>query len=150
MYAKTNDKYIVCKDYCIAHHDVKTCFLPTCKYPIILFRQFDELLQKSDTFCSTYQLVDCLYTLFRYRFNGKIFAKSRKVFDNVQRGVSFNQTNREVDKMLKIAKKRLLRKEFKQRFLSALRYNKSTQTNGSMFAERVEKAIKIEFELELI
>ena len=29
--AKTYEIYIVCTDYCIAHHDDKTCFLPACK-----------------------------------------------------------------------------------------------------------------------
>ena len=52
--------------------------------------------------------------------------------------------------MPSIAKKRLLRKKFKQHFVSALQKNKSTQTSGSVFAERIEKAKKTEFELELI
>ena len=39
---------------------------------------------------------------------------------------------------------------FKQHFMSALRKNKSTQTSGSVFAERIEKAKKTKFELELI
>ena len=52
--------------------------------------------------------------------------------------------------MSSIAKKRVLRKNFKQHFLSALQKNKSTQTSGSVFAERVEKAKKTNFELELI
>ena len=29
--ANTFEKNIVCKDYCIDHHDDKTCFLPACK-----------------------------------------------------------------------------------------------------------------------
>ena len=29
--AHTYEKYIVCKDYCIGHHDDKTCFLPAFK-----------------------------------------------------------------------------------------------------------------------
>ena len=52
--------------------------------------------------------------------------------------------------MPSIAKKSLLRKKFKQHFLSALRKDKSTQTSGSVFVERIEKAKKTEFELELI
>ena len=60
--AKTYEKYIVCKDYCIAHHDDKTCFLPSCKYHILLQGNVEELLKKLDTFCFTYQHVDCLYT----------------------------------------------------------------------------------------
>ena len=48
------------------------------------------------------------------------------------------------------AKKTLLRKKFKQHFMSALKKNKSTQTSGSVFAERIEKVKKTKFELELI
>ena len=161
FYAKTSEKslvissttygkYIVCKDYCIAHHDDKTCFLPICIYNVILLGEIEELLHKLDTFCFTYQHVDCLYTLFKYRFSGKNGAKSGYVFDNVQRATSFNQRNRGVDKMPSIAKKTLLRKKFKQHFLGALQKNKSTQTGGSKFAERIEKAKKTKLELELI
>ena len=94
--------------------------------------------------------MDCLYTLFKYRFRGKIIANSGNVFDNVERGISFNQRNRGVDKIPSIAEKRLLRKKFKQHFKSALQKNKSTQTSGSVFAERIEKVKKTIFELELI
>ena len=94
--------------------------------------------------------MDCLYTLFKYRFSGKVIAKSGNVFDNVQRPIFFNQRNRGVDKMPSIAKKRLLRRKFKQHFMSALQKNKSTQTSGSVFAERIEKAKKTKFELELM
>ena len=52
--------------------------------------------------------------------------------------------------MPSIAKKRHLRKKFKQHFMSALQKNKSTQTSGSVFAERIEKVKKTKFELELI
>ena len=148
--AKTYEKYIVCKDYCIAHHNKKTCSLPACKYYIILLGEIEELLHKLDTFCSTYQHVDCLYALFKYRFSGKIIANSGNVFDNVQKAISFNQRNTGVDKMPSIAKKRLLRKKFKQHFMSALQKNTSTQTSGSVFAEKIEKVKKTKFELELI
>ena len=148
--AKTYEKYIVCKDYCIAHHDEKTCSLPACKCHIIRLGEIEELLHKLDTFCLTYQHVDCLNTLFKYRFNGKVIAKSVNVFENVQRAISFNRRNRGADKMPSIGKKRLLRKKLKQHFMSALQKNKSTQTSGSMFAERIEKAKKTKFELEIV
>ena len=146
--ANTYEKHIVCKDYCIAHHDEKTCFLPACKHHIILLGEIEELLHKLDTFCFTYQHVDCLYTLFEYRVSEKFIANSGKVFDNVQRAIAFNQKNRGVDKMPSITKKRLMRKKSKQHFMSTLQRNKSTQTSGSMFAERIEKAKKNKFELE--
>ena len=61
---KTYEKNIVCMDYCIAHHDDKTCSLPAYKYRNIIPGEIEKLLHKLDTFCSTYQHVDCLYTLF--------------------------------------------------------------------------------------
>ena len=146
----TYEKYIICKDYCIAHHDDKTCFLPACKYHIVLLGNVQELLKKLDTFCFTYQHVDCLYTLFKYRFSGKVIAKSGQVFDNVQRAVDFNQRNKGLDRMPSIAKKRLLRKKYKKHLFSSFQTTKSTQTGGSVFAERIEKVKKTKFELDLI
>ena len=139
FFAKTYGKYMVFKDYCIAHHDDKTCFLPACKCHNILLGEIEELLLKLDTFCFTLEHADCLYTLFRYRFSGKIIAKSGNVFDNVQRAFSFNQTNRGVDKVPSIAEKRLLRKKVKQHCVNTLQKNKSTQTSNSVFAERIER-----------
>ena len=52
--------------------------------------------------------------------------------------------------MLSIAQKRLLRKKITQHFMSARQMNKSTHTSGSVSAERIEKAKKTKFELELI
>ena len=103
--ATTFEKYIVCKDYCIAHHNEKTCFLPACKNHIVLLGNVQELLKKLDTFCFTYQQVDCLYKLFKYRFSGKVIAKSRQVFDNVQRAFDFNHRNKGSDRIPSIAKK---------------------------------------------
>ena len=103
-----------------------------------------------DTFCFTYQHVDSLYTVFKYRFSGKVIAESGKVFDNVQRAVDFNHRNKGVDKMPSIAKKRLLGKKFQKHLFSSFQKTKTTQTSGSMFAERIEKVKMTKFELELI
>ena len=108
--AKTYENHIVCKAYCVAHQDDKTCSLPACKYHIIILGEIEELLHKLGTLRFTYQHVDCFYTLFKYRFSGKIIARIGIVFYNVQRAISFKQRNRRVDKMPNIAKKRLLRK----------------------------------------
>ena len=148
--ATTYEKYIFCKDYCIAHHNDKTCFLPFCKYHILLLGNVEELLKNLETFCITYQHVDCLYTLFKYRFSGKIIAKSGQVFDNAQRAVDFNQRNKGVDRMPSIAKKRLLRKKYKKHLFSSFQQTKTTHTNGSVFADRIEKVKKTKFELDLI
>ena len=148
--ANIYEKFIVCKDYCIAHHNEKTCFLPACKYHIVLLGNVQELLKKLDSFCFTYQQVDYLYTLFKYRFSGKVIAKSGQVFDNVQRAVECNHRNKGVDRMPSIAKKRLLRKRYKKHLFSSFQKTKATQTSGSVFAERIEKVKKNKFEFELI
>ena len=148
--ATTYEKYIVCKDYCIAHHNEKTCFLPACKYHIALLGNVQELLKNLDTFCFTYQHVDCLYTLFKYGFSAKVIAKSGQVYDDVQRAVDFNHRNKEVDRMPSIAKKRLLRKKYKKHLFSSFQKTKTTQTSGTVFAERIEKVKKTKFELNLI
>ena len=97
--ANTYEKYIVRKKSCTACHDDKVCFLLNCRYHIILIGNIKELLQKLDAFCFNYQHVDCLYTLFKYRFNGKIVIKSGQLFDYLQRVVQFNQQNRGVERM---------------------------------------------------
>ena len=148
--ATTYEKHIVCKDYCIAHHNEKTCFLPACKYHIVLLGNIQKLLKTLDTFCFNYQHVDCLYTFFKYRFCGKVIAKSGQVFDNVQRAVDFNHRNKGVDRMPSITKKRLLRKKFEKHLFSSFRKTKTTQTSRSLYAERIEKVKKTNFEFELI
>ena len=77
--ANNYEKFIVSKEYCIARHNDKMCFLPNCRYHIILKGNIKDLLQKLDAFCFNYHHVDCLYTLFKYRFSGKIVVKSGKL-----------------------------------------------------------------------
>ena len=136
--ANTYEKYIVCKDYCVGHHDDETCILPSCKYHIVLLGNVEELLKKLDSFCFTYQHVDCLYTLFEYRFIGKVVVKSGQVFDNVQRAVDFNQRNKGVDRMPSIAKKRLLRKKYKKHLFSSFQKTTTTQTSGSVLQKELK------------
>ena len=52
--------------------------------------------------------------------------------------------------MPSIAKKKLLRKKYKKQLLSSFQKTKSTQTSGSVFADRIEQVKKPKFELELI
>ena len=72
------------------------------------------------------------------------------MFDNVQRAVDFNHRNKGVDRIPSIAKKRLLRKKFKKHLFSSFHKTKATQTSGSVFAERIEKVKKTQFELDFI
>ena len=52
--------------------------------------------------------------------------------------------------MPSVAEKRLLRKKYKKHLLSSFQKTKSTQTSGSVFADRIEQVKKSKFELELI
>ena len=148
--ANTYEKFIVSKEYCIARHDDKMCFLPNSRYHIILKGNILELLLKLVAFCFNYQHVDCLYTFFKYRFIGKIVIKSGQAFDILHKAVHFNQQNTGVERKPSIAKKRLLRKKYKKNLLSSMQKTKSTQTSGSVFADRIEQVKKTKFELELI
>ena len=140
----------MCNDYCVAFHNDKTCFVSNCKFHIILLGNVEELLKELDPFCFTYQHMGCLYTRFKYQFSGKVIAKSGQVFDNVQRAVDFNQKNKGVNRMPRIAKKRLLRKKFKKHLYSYFQQTKTTQSRCSVFAERIEKVKKTKFELDVI
>ena len=148
--ANSYKNYIVSRGYCIARHDDKMCFLPNCRYHIILIGNCKELLQKMDEFCFNYQHVDCLNTHFKYRFSGEIVVKSGQLFDNLQRAVPFNQQNRGVDRMPSIARNRLLRKKYRKDLLSSFQKTRSTQTSGSVSADRIEQVKKTKFESELL
>ena len=126
--ANTYEKYIVSKEYCIARHEVRMHFLPNCRYHNIL----KELLQKLGALCINYQHVDCLYTLFKYGFSGKVSVKGAQLFDNVQRAVHFNHQHRGVDRMPSIAKKRFLRKKYIEHLL---RLNRRKLVNQSLKTE---------------
>ena len=146
----TYEKYIVSKEFCIARHDDKMCFLHNCRYHILLIGIIKGLLQKKNAFCFYYQHMDCLYTFFKPHFSGKIFVESVQLFDSVQRAAHFNHQNRGVDRMPSIAKKRLLRKKYKKPLLSSFQKTKLTQTSGSVFADRIEQIEKNKFKLEPI
>ena len=74
--ANKYEKYIVIEEYCIVPHHDKMCFLPNCRYHILLKGNLKELLQKLNAFCFNNQQVDCLHTLFKYRFTGITFVKN--------------------------------------------------------------------------
>ena len=52
--------------------------------------------------------------------------------------------------MPSIAEKKLLRRKYKKHLLSSFQKTKSTQTSGSVFADKTEQVRKTKFELELI
>ena len=144
--ANTYEKYIVCKNYCIAHQDDKTCILPACKYHIRLLGDVEELLKKSwvhfGSPINTWT-VCILYTLFEYRFSGKVVAKSGQVFANMQRAVDFNHRNKGVDRMPSIAKKRLLRKSSKSIYSAPFRRQKQRRPVVQCLQKELKKSKRL-------
>ena len=69
------------------------------------------------------------------------------MFDNGQRAVDFNHRNKGVAECRALGK-RFLRKKFKKHLFSSFQKTKTTQTSGSVFAERIGKAKTTKFELE--
>ena len=57
--ANTYENYFTSKQYCAVRHDDKMCFLPNCRYHIILIGNIKDLLQKLDAVCFNYQHEDC-------------------------------------------------------------------------------------------
>ena len=78
--ANTYEKYLVSKDYCVAQHEDSMCTVPNCKYHILLIAEKDknDLMQKLDTFCFLYQLVDCLHTLSSIALMERLLPKMDK------------------------------------------------------------------------
>ena len=140
----------MCNDYCVAFHNDKTCFVSNCKVHIILPGNVEELIKKFDTFCFTYQHLDCLYTLLKFRFNGKILVKSRQVFDNVQRAVGLITETKEWTECRALQERGSCGKKFKKHFFSSFQKTKTTQTSRSVLAERIDKLKKTKIELERI
>ena len=129
----------MCNDYCVAFYNDKTCSVSICKLHVILLGNVEELLKKLDTFCFTYQHVDFLYTLFKYRFSGKVSAKSGQVFDNVQRAVDCNHRSKGVDRMPSIARKRLLREKFKKQLFSSFLKTEKHRLVGQCLQKELKK-----------
>ena len=138
------------KEYCIARHNDKVCFLPSCRYHNILMGNSKELLQKLDAFCFNYQHVDCVYTLFKYRFSAKIVVKCGLLFDKMQRGSSFQPAKQENGQNAQHREKENLEGKVQKLLFSSIQKTKSTQTSGSVFADRIEQGKKTKLQLKLL
>ena len=124
FFCKHVQKKFVCNDYCVAFHNDKSCFVSDCNFHIIPLGNVDVRPKKLDTFCFTYQHVDCLYTLFKYRFSEKTIAKTGQVFDKVQRPVEFNHRNKGLDICREHCKKEAPAEKVQNAFIQLLSEDK--------------------------
>ena len=99
--------------------------MSNCKFHIILLGNVDELLKDLDTFCFTYQHADCLHTLFKHRFSGKVIAESGQVFDNVEDEQYFSHGKQESRQNAEHCKKETLAEKSQKAFIQLLAGDKN-------------------------
>ena len=143
------EKYIVTNNFCVSTHN-SYCSLVYCKFHILLIgSSFDQILQRVGNFYFTCQIIDCLYTLHKYRFYSNGFSSTGEVFNQLDQSVHHNMKWKGAEKMPSVAKKRLLRKKIKRHYLCSNQKLASTQTIGSAFLERVRKLQNSKYEHDL-
>ena len=83
-------KFIVTQDYCVSNHS-SFCPVENCKFHLVLIgSSLDQILQRLDKYHFTYQIVDCIYTLYKYRFYFNIISSRGEVFNQLNRAVEHN------------------------------------------------------------
>ena len=144
------EKFIVTQDYCVSNHS-SFCPVENCKFHLVLIgSSLDQILQRLDKYHFNYQIVDCIYTLYKYRFYFNIISSKSEVFNQLNRAVEHNLKSRIPKKLPSVARKRLLRKKFKRHYLSSAQKLASTQTLGSAFLERIRKVQNSKYETDLL
>ena len=123
------EKYIVTKNLCVSTVNYY-CSLENCKFQILLIGlSFYQILQRLGNFHFTYQIIDCLYTLYKYRFYSKVISSTWPRCSS-----QFEQKKFQV-----LQRKDCYAKKFKRHYLCSNQKLASTQTIGSAFLERVRK-----------
>ena len=84
------EKKIVTNNFCVSTRN-SYCSLENCKFHILLIgSSFDQILQRLANFHFTYQIIDCLYTLYKYRFYSNVISSTGEVFNQLDRAVHHN------------------------------------------------------------
>ena len=116
------------------------CSLENCKFHIFsIGSSFDEDLLQLSSFHFTYQTIDCLYNLYKYRFYSKVISSTGEVVYQFDRDILHNLKLKRAEKMPSVAKKRLLRKKFKYHYLYSNQKLAFKQTIDLAFLERVRE-----------
>ena len=83
------EKYIVTNNFCVSTHN-SYCSLENCNFHILLIGSFfDQILQRLGNFQAG-QIIDCLYTLYKYRFYSNVISSTGEVFNQFDRAVHHN------------------------------------------------------------
>ena len=141
------ETFIVTQNYCASNHS-SFCPAENCKFNLVLVgSSLDQILQRLDKNHFTYQISDCKYVLYKYRFFPYIISSRGEVFNQLNRAVEHNLKCRIPEKL---PKKRLLRKKCKGHYLSSAQKCASIQTLGSAFLERIRKVQNSKCETDLL
>ena len=133
------EKFIVTQDYCVSNHS-SFCPVENCKLHLVLIESsLDQILQRLDKYHFTYQIVDCLYTLYKYRFYFNIISSRGEVFNQSNRAVEHNLNCRIPEKLPSVAKKRQLRKNSKDIISVLLRSLRPLRLLDQLFWKGFEK-----------
>ena len=98
------EKFIVTQDYCVSNHS-SFCPVENCKFHLVLIgSSLDQILQRLDKYHFTYQIVDCIYTLYKHRFYFNIVSSGGEVFNQLNRAVKHNLKCRIQEKITQCCK----------------------------------------------
>ena len=116
------EKFLVTQEYCVSNHS-SFCSVPNCKFHILLIgSSMDQFLQRLDKYHFTYQIVDCIYSLYKYRSYSNIVSSRGEVFNQLNQAVEHSLKCSLPEKLPSVAKKRLLRKKFRGHYLSSVQF----------------------------
>ena len=121
------EKPIVTQENCVSKH---SSFGPVrnCKFNLVLIgSSLNQILQRLEKYHFTYEIVDCIYTLYKYRFCSNFISSSR--------GEVFNELIRAVEHNLKL----LLRKNSKDIVSVLLRSLSPLRLLDQLFWKEFEK-----------
>ena len=142
-------KNFVNQDYWWSNYS-SFCPVEKFKFHLVLIgSSLDQTLQRLDKYHLTYQIVDGIYTSYKYRFYSNIISSRGEVFNQLNCAVEHNLKCRIPEKLPGAAKKRLLRKKVIRHYLSSAQKFASTQTLGSAFLENIPIVQNSKFEIDL-
>ena len=81
------EMYELTQVYCVSTHN-SYWSLENCNFHILLIgSSFDKILPRLNNFHFTYQIFDCLHTLYKYSFFLNVLLSTAEVFNQLDRAV---------------------------------------------------------------
>ena len=141
---KFYEKFNFIEDYCVFNHS--SIFpVENCKFHLILIgSSLDQILQRLDKYHFTYQIVDCIYTLYKNSFYSNVLSS------RVLSALEHKLKSIIPAKLPIVANTRLLRTKLKRHYSSSAQKLASTQTLGSAFFGKDRKVQNSKYETDLL